>query len=111
MPAAMPATSSAEAIPPCRNRLSGGRELAVLLAVAEVDHYPDDEPARQTQPVRPAEAVDHRTADDHPGRCDQRDGRHLEAAFEVRTLTAHQPHARAHEDEGEQRADAGHFPH
>ena len=48
-----------------RSRRSGrGVEVAVLLAVAEVDHQADGQPGGQPHPVGPAESEDHRTADE-----------------------------------------------
>ena len=80
-----------------------------MFAVAEVKDESDEQPDDQPHPVSPAQAINHRTANNDSQRRDYRHGRHAEAALEVRSAHAHDPHARANQDESEECADARHF--
>src|SRR4051812_22844839 len=82
---------------------------AVALAVGKVDHKPDDQPDEQPQPVGPAESVDHGPARYDPENGHQGRGRDAESAFHFGTPDAHDPYTDAHQDEREERPDAGHF--
>ena len=64
----------------------------------------------RNQLVQP-QAVDHRAADEDAESRHQRQRRHREAARDIRPPDAHDPDADAHQDEGEQRPDAGHLAH
>src|SRR5215470_17362957 len=85
------------------NRLPHGllrlSELAVALAVSEVDGQADDQPHAESQPVRPAQTVDHRAAHDDAGGRDQRQRGNGEAATDVRPAVPHDPDAGADQDE------------
>src|ERR1700733_10537026 len=57
---------------------------AVLHAVAEVEDEADRQPHAEPQPVGPAQAVDHRAADQDAEDRDQRQRRHDEGARDLR---------------------------
>src|SRR5690349_7024877 len=82
-------------------RLTAPRERAVVPAVREVEREADDQPDEQPQPVRPAEAVDHRAADGDAQNRHDRQRRDDEAPLHVRPSPTHDPDADAHEDERE----------
>src|SRR5262249_32565957 len=84
-------------------------QCAVLATVGKVDREPDHEPDEESQPVGPAESVDHGSAHDDTGYCDHRQGRNTKCPLHVGTLPAHDPHSRAHENEREKSSDARHF--
>src|SRR5882757_6836962 len=79
--------------------------LAVPDSIGEVEHKADRQPDEQTQPVRPTEAIDHRTADyDSCGR-NERDGGHLKGALKVWAFAPQDPDSDTYKNEGKQRAD------
>src|SRR5262245_56299350 len=78
----MTVTNRASAVRALRLRL----EPAVRPAVAEVEREADRQPHAEPQPVGPAEAVDHRAADDDAERRDDLNRRHAEGALEVGPL-------------------------
>src|SRR3954453_3528619 len=73
-------------------------QTAVLHAVAEVEHEADRQPHAEPQPVGPAEAVNHRAADDDAENRDERQRRHDEGARNLRPADAHDPDPRADQD-------------
>src|ERR1700690_2186359 len=74
--------------------------LAVLAPVGEVDHQPDHQPDKEPQPVGPAEAVDHRTADDHARGRDERNRRDSEGPRQIRTPATQDPDSDAYQHKG-----------
>src|SRR6266702_866679 len=77
----------------------------MLPAVPKVDREPYQQPHEEADPRVPREKGHQRKARGDPEDRYQRHQRRPERAIELRPLVAQDPHAAAHEDEREQRAD------
>ena len=83
--------------------------VTVAPPIAKVEEQSDQQPYDQSHPVSPAQSINHRAAHNDAENRHDRQRRHAETPFKVRTPNTHYPDTYADQNKREERTDAGHL--
>ena len=81
----------------------------MVFAVAKIEDQSNHKPNKQPHPIRPAEAVNHRAANNNTERGNNRHCRYAKRAFQIGTRGAQDPDSGANKHECKECSNTGHL--